>query len=132
MKYMRKTVVVSYSLEGKKLETYKTAKEASEVNHVHPRSIDKCIRKERETVKGKIWRRYLLDEVPEYISVSKKEVQRKRHTSIAEIDEDNNIINIYPSIRQASLVNKVDSHTIRDVLQGKTRTAKGKRYRYLG
>lgn len=124
------TVIVSYSLDGKYLRTYPSAKKASEALKVFSRVIDKCIR-EGGTVKDKQWRRFPIDQIPDHIEPYSKVVSSRSIKPIAEIDEHNKVIKTYPSIRNASILNNTDTHTIRDVLLGKTRLAKGKRYRYL-
>lgn len=124
------TVIVSYSLDGKLLRTYPSAKKASESLKVFSRVIDKCIR-EGGTVKDKQWRRFPANKIPDHIEPYHKVVTSRSIKPIAEIDEHNKVIKTYPSIRNASILNNTDAHTIRDVLLGKTRLARGKRYRYL-
>ena len=124
------TVIVSYSLSGEFLKTYPSAKKAAEALRVFSRAIDKCIR-EGGIVHDKQWRRFPINAIPNHIPPYQKTVTSRSIKPIAEIDEHNEVIRTYPSIRNASILNNTDTHTIRDVLLGKTKTAKEKRYRYL-
>lgn len=124
------TVVASYSLDGKLIRVYPSAKKAAYSLHHHPRSIDKAIR-EVKVIHDRQWRRFPIDEVPEKIPPFVRVPISLKARPIAMIDEDNSVIKTYPSIRQASLDNKTDPHLIREVLYGKCKQTKGKKYRYL-
>ena len=127
---MKKTVVASYSLEGKLIKTYESAKDASRCLKVFSRTIDKAIR-ENKIIHDRQWKRMPIDDIKKSIEPYRKKTTIISVLPIAEIDENNTVINIYPSIKKASVANNTDPHTIRDNLNGKTKSAKGKRYRYL-
>ncbi len=124
-------MVACYNLDGKFVRTYKSARAASKSLHLHPRTIEKCIRGESKTAKGMLWRRFNDNNVPAEIEPLGKRITTISARPIALIDENNQIIKTYPSIRKASIENKIDPKSIRDVLNGKSKFAKGNRYRYL-
>ena len=104
----KESKVVAYSLSGKLYKIYDSAKEAS-LSFGHRRTVDKC-------------------NIPTRIAPLKKEKRVTKSNPIALIDENGNIIKKYPSIKRAALENNVDPHSIRNVLSGKYKFAKGKRY----
>lgn len=124
------SLIAAYSLEGKLMKTYPSAKKAAESLHVFFRTIDKAVR-EGKIIHSRQWKRVDPDDVPLSIPPHQKKTTFYSSTPLAWIDESNIVIKVYPSIKKAALENDVDPHTIRDVLQGKTRFAKGKKYRLL-
>ena len=126
----KKTLIACYSLDGKLIKTYPNCQKAASSIHVFSRTIDKAVR-EKRIIHEKQWRRVLFDDVPSFIERYEKKNSVLSIRPIAEIDENNRVIQTYRSIKYASKMNEVDPHTIRDVLDGKTKKAKGKRYRYL-
>lgn len=127
---MKNTIIACYSLDGKLIKTYKSASEASKSMKVFSRTIDKAIR-ENKLVHDKQWKRMDISNVPLSIEPYTKKTTVISIRPIAMIDIDNKVISVYPSIKKASETNKVDPHTIRDNLNGKTKSANGKKYRYL-
>ena len=122
--------IACYKLDGTFVRTYESARIASRCINVFKRTIDKAIR-ENQIVHNKQWRRFPADEVPTTIEPFVSEPIDRTIKPIALIDENNAVIKAYPSLRNASKDNNVDPHTIRDLLCGKTTTAKGLRFRYL-
>ena len=123
--------VVCYQKDGTLFRVYDSALSAAKSRKAYPRSIDKCIRGDTLTAFGYMWRRYPENKIPERIEPLQRKSSVSRSTPIALVDISNHIIKVYDSIRKASLDNDVDPHSIRDVLSGKARLAKGKKYRYL-
>ena len=60
----------------------------------------------------------------------------KKHSSIkkrvALVDDNGNIIKIYPSILSAAKENKIDPHTLRDRLNGKYSSNNKTKFKYVG
>lgn len=131
MKRNRVTIVASYTLEGKLVRTYKSAKEASKRIGVFSRTIDRCIRGDITTVKGKRWKRFLVDEVPTSIPPLEKTSISLSIKPVAKIDENGNILEVYPSLRNASIKNNIDAHTLRDRLNNKYKNDGKAKFRYL-
>ena len=96
------TVVACYTLEGKLVKTYESAKKAASSRHLFPRTIDRCIRGDISTVKNLQWKRFKIGEVPDSISPLKKESTILSIRPVAKLDENENIIEVYPSIRNAA------------------------------
>ncbi len=119
--------VVAYRKDGTLFRIYSNSK----ATHRNSRTIDKCIRGETSTAFGYIWRRYKVDSIPEKIEPLEVNNKISSISPIALVNEKGEIIKHYPSIRKASLDNKTDPHTIRDVLTGRYKTANGKKYRFL-
>ena len=124
------SVVACYSIEGILIKVYPTAKRAALSLHHHPRTIDKAIR-ENKVIHNRIWRRFPDGEVPEKVEPFYKPTITYNPKPIGLLDDNNNVVKAYSSVRSAAIDNEVDPHTIRDMLYRKTKTAHGKRYRYL-
>lgn len=124
------TIIACYSLEGKLVRAYPSAKKAATSIHVFSRTIDKAIREGR-IIHEKQWKRVDKNNVPNFIEPYVKNETVLSIRPIAEIDEFNKVIATYPSVKKAAEFNHVDPHTIRDMLSGKTKFANGKKYRYL-
>ena len=125
-----KTVVACYTTEGNLVRTYANAKKASLSLHLFRRSVDKAIR-ENKIIHNMMWRRFPVDEVPTAIEPFIKKAITYNPKPVGLLDKDGNIAEVYGSLREAAKKNEVDSHTVRDMLYGKCKTAKGKRYRFL-
>ena len=123
--------VVAYNLDGTLFRIYNSAKEASLEFNGHPRTVDKCIRGDTLTAFGYMWLRVEEDKILYKIPPLNKPTITTKDIPIALIDNDGKIIKIYPSIKQASVDNKIDTHSIRDNLKGKSKQTKGKRFKYL-
>ena len=131
MSRTKDSVVACYSLNGKLVKVYPSARKAAESRHLFPRTIDRCIRGDVKTVKGLQWKRFDFDEVPDKISplvISTTSVSIK---PIAKVDENGVTIEAYPSIRSASIKNNIDPHTLRDILNKKYAYAGKAKFRYL-
>lgn len=124
------SLIAAYSLDGKLIKTYQSARQASLKMHVFNRTIDKATR-EHSIIHNKQWRRVDKNNIPDKMEPFVKEKTYRSIRPICEIDENNKVIKAYPSIRNASILNNIDPHSIRDNLNNKTNKAGGKKYRYL-
>ena len=131
MSRSKNTVVACYTLEGQLVKTYQTAKLAARSRHLYPRTIDRCIRGDLSTVKNLQWKRFNIGEVPSSISPIKKESTILSIRPVAKLDENENIIEVYPSIRNAAKNNHIDAHTLRDRLNKKYAYIGKAKFRYL-
>ena len=131
MSRSKNTVVACYTLEGQLVKTYQTAKLAARSRHLYPRTIDRCIRGDLSTVKNLQWKRFNVGEVPSSISPIKKESTILSIRPVAKLDENENIIEVYPSIRNAAKNNHIDAHTLRDRLNKKYAYIGKAKFRYL-
>ena len=130
-KWSSNTVVACYTLEGQLVRTYRSAKDASRCRKLHPRTIDKCIRGDVLTVKGQQWKRYPVGNVPATIEPLKIIKPTTSNKPVAKLDKNDNIIEIYPSIKNAALANNTDPHSLRDQVNGKYKYAGRTKFRYL-
>ena len=113
------------------MRTYNSAKEASRCLHLHPRTIDKACRGDVFTIKGLQWRRFLVDEVPQTIEKLQLMEIRNENKPIALLDENDNIVEVYPSIKKASETNGIDTHSLSNQLNGKYKYVGKTKFRYL-
>lgn len=130
-RYSSKFKVVAYKKDGSLFRIYNSAREACKSRHAYIRNIDKCLKGERKTAFNYMWKRFLEDEIPNNIPPLEKSSTSKVSIPIAEIDELGNVIKIYSSIRKASKELHIDSHSIRDVLNGLYNKCNGHMFRYL-
>lgn len=125
------TVIACYTLKGKLVKIYSSAKAAAESRHLFPRTIDRCIRGDITTVKGLQWKRFKIGEVPESVPPLEISTTTLSIKPVAKIDEKDEIIEAYPSIRNAAIKNHIDAHTLRDRLNKKYACVGKARFRYL-
>ena len=124
-------VVAYHPKDGTLFRMYDSAASASKSRHKSSRSIEKAIRGERLTAFGYIWKRLPINNIPTSIEPLPKKVVNKDPIPIAEIDENGNVINRYPSIRNASKSLNIDAHSIKDCLDGKFKSSNGHMFRNL-
>ena len=125
------TKVVAYRLDGRIYAIYDSAIIASKKIGCFPRSIDKCIRGDCFTIHNLIWKRFPNDSIPKRIEPYQKVKKSRKAKPIAKVDENGNIIETYPSIKSASEINHIDSHTIRDILSNKYNYSNKVKFIYL-
>ena len=130
-RYTSKFKVVAYHLDGRIFRIYDSARRAAVNRHAHPRNIDKCIREESLTAFNLMWRRYLVESIPERIDPLEKTITNHSPIPIVEIDKKGNVIRYFKSIKKASKELGIDSHSIRDNLKGKIKKTNGHMFRYL-
>ena len=125
------TVVACYTIDGKLVKTYPSASQAAKSRHLFKRTIDKCIRGDVTTVKGLQWKRFPINEVPDRIEPLEKTTTAISIRPVAKLNEKGEIIEVYPSIRNASINNHIDTHTLRDRLNEKYPCDGKAKFRYL-
>ena len=128
---MKNSLVACYTLDGVLKRTYRSAKEASKVLRMHPRSIDKCIRGETKTANNLLWRRVDKDNVPKSIKPLCVDTLIPSNIPIAKIDEEGILIEVYPSIRKASKINNIDISLIKKILSKEYISDNFVNFRYL-
>ena len=75
-------------------------------------------------VKGLQWKRFKIGEVPDTIPPLQIETKSLTIKPVGKIDENGEIIEVYPSIKNATKSNGLDPHSLRDRLN--------KKYAYVG
>ena len=124
-------VVACYTLEGELVKVYPSARKAAINRSMHPRTIDRCIRGDVLTAKNLLWRRVEKDHVPTTIEPYEKPVVTREAKPIGKIDELGNVIETYPSLKQAAKSNNMDPHSLRDLLNNKYQYSGKKKFIYL-
>ncbi len=123
--------VVAYRLDGSLYKIYSNAKEASIKMHAHPRLIDKCLREHNYTALKYMWRKYEEDKIPHQIEPLERGFTSNKARRIYEVNEFDEVLCEYSSIKEASVKLGIDSHSIRDVLNNKAKQCKGHYFKYV-
>lgn len=131
MSKQKDTVIACYKLNGKLVRTYPSAISAAKSRHLFPRTIDRATRGDLLTAKNLLWRRVDKDNVPLTISPYIKEKHSNIKKQVALVDDNGNIIKIYPSLLSAAKENKIDPHTLRDRLNGKYSSKNKTKFKYV-
>ncbi len=126
-----KTIVACYTLEGELVKTYPSALNASKSRHLFKRTIDRCIRGDIKVVKNLQWKRFKVGEVPTRIPPLEINTKSMSVKPVAKLDENDQIIKVYPSISKAALENDIDRHSLRDILNKKYAYIGKTKFRYL-
>ena len=119
MARVKDTVIACYSLKGKLIRVYPTATAAARSRHLFKRTIDRATRGDLLTAKDLLWRRVDKNNVPLTVTPYVKQNHSNTKKQVALLDENGNIVKIYPSLSAAAKENKIDPHTLRDRLNGK-------------
>ncbi len=125
-----KYVIRKYDLEGNYLQEYETAGKAAIDVNLSETSIGKCLRGERKSSGGFLWRKELRVNLPRKISIDDNKVESKVKKEalpipIIQLTKEGEIVATFVSIRQAVMTTGIESKGIRDVLNGKRKTAGG-------
>ena len=131
MSKQKDTVIACYKLNGKLVRVYPSARSAAKSRHLFPRTIDRATRGDLLTAKNLLWRRVDKDNVPLTISPYVKEKHSNIKKKVALVDDNGNIIRIYPSLLSAAKENKIDPHTLRDRLNGKYSSNNKTKFKYV-
>ena len=70
--------------------------------------------------------------MPLTISPYVKEKHSNIKKKVALVDDNGNILKIYPSLLSAAKENKIDPHTLRDRLNGKYSSNNKTKFKYVG
>ena len=122
-------VVCKYKINGQLLATYNTAKEASLDVDVPSSTIVNCYNGRYDLGAGYIWKKYNIrqESIEDVIEVNLKKVKL-----IALIDENDNIIEVYHSAKEASKsLGFKDCSGIWDVCNGVYEQTHGYRFKYI-
>jgi len=131
MARVKDTVIACYSLKGKLIRVYPTATAAARSRHLFKRTIDRATRGDLLTAKNLLWRRVDKDNVPLTIEPYVKQKHSNIKKQVALLDENGNIVKIYPSLSAAAKENKIDPHTLRDRLNGKYSSNNKTKFKYV-
>ena len=128
------TIIRQYDINGTYIKEYSTLSESSNAVGVSASSIQKCVSGQRKTAGGYIWIREKRNDQPlnktDVLNTIKRE---STHTPgenackpVAKINNNTGeIIEIFPSIKSAAKSVGINPSGIRDVINGKQKTAGG-------
>ena len=119
--------ILQYDLEGKFIKEYNTIEEASEVSGVHKTSIVSCMQNKHVQAGNYIWR-YKENEIPMQIDVPT--ISYVDNTPVLMFDNKENLIQEYPSIKEAAETLGISRSNISQCLRGSEESAGGYVWRY--
>lgn len=119
--------VVQYDLKGNQMMTFESATEAARQIGGSQAHITQCCKRQRETDHDYQWR-YEDDPNPDVHEVQKRYITGKR---VAKCDEDGNILDIYPSFREAAKAVNGTSSAISRVCSGTNIRHKGYKWKLV-
>jgi hypothetical protein len=119
--------VIQYDLDGNEMMTYESASEAARQTGGSQAHITQCCKRQRETDNDYQWR-YADDPNPEVTKVQKRFITGKR---VAKCDEDGNILDIYPSFKEAARAVQGTSSAISRVCSGTNIRHKGYKWKLV-
>ena len=122
----RKRAVIQYNLNGDKMATFESASEAARQTGCSQSKITMCCKRQRQTANDYQWRYY--DDIQDVQKVEKKFITGKR---VAQCDEDGNILNIYPSYKEAARAVNGTSSAISRVCSGTNIRHKGYKWKLV-
>lgn len=109
---------------GEVIKVWKSATEASKELNIHRRLISKCCLGERKTTGGYIWK--FCDD-----NDFNKQRQKKKYTLIYQYDLDNEIINKWSSIEEASKNTNISYEAIYKCCSGRSFTSGGYIWKFM-
>ena len=124
-KVIVKEVVCQYDLNGNLIDTFESNVEASSETKISYKQIGKAITGYANSAGGFQWRRFKETEVEGKIDPVVKEPTNSDPISVMQINDNGEIVRVYPSVRAAARAIGIDSKGIRDVLRGKQKKAGG-------
>lgn len=118
--------VVQYNLSGDRMVVFPSAMEAERQTGTPQSKITMCCQRKRETANDYQWR--YEDDVQDVKKVEKRFITGRR---VAQCDEDGNILNIYPSFKEAARAVNGTSSAISRVCSGTNIRHKGFKWKIV-
>lgn len=122
----RKRAVIQYNLDGIKMMVFESATEAARQTGGSQSKICDCCKRHRETANDYQWR--YADDIQDVKKVQKKFITGKK---VAQCDEEGNILNIYPSFKEAARAVNGTSSAISRVCSGTNIRHKGYKWKLV-
>lgn len=122
----RKRAVIQYNLNGEQMATFESASEAARQTGGSQSKITMCCRRQRDSANDYQWRYY--DDIQDVQKIEKKFITGKQ---VAQCDEEGNILNIYPSFKEAARVVNGTSSAISRVCSGINIRHKGYKWKLV-
>ena len=122
----RKKAVIQYNLNGDRMATFESASEAARQTGGSQSKITMCCKRQRETANDYQWRYY--DDVQDVQKVEKRFITGKK---VAKCDEEGNILEIFPSFKEAARAVNGTSSAISRVCSGTNIRHKGYKWKLV-
>ena len=120
-------VLVQYDIDGNHINHFISQEEASQKTGASRGTISFVINGRQKTSGGYVWRYFDADKIPE--KIEKTEITTPEAKEVMQLDLDGNIIETFPSITSASKICGVCTKNIRNVINGKQKTAGGYKWK---
>ena len=118
-----KIPVLCYDLEGKFIKEYSSISEASRETNVHQYTIGQCIRGESLRGGNYQWKKKENNNYP--LQISKYIKKKNKGKKVIQYDKNNNIINIFDTILEASQKTGISRRSINRSCDGESEFVKG-------
>ena len=122
----RKKAVIQYNLNGDRMATFESASEAARQTGGSQSKITMCCKRQRETANDYQWRYY--DDIQDVQKIEKKFITGKQ---VAQCDEEGNILEIFPSFKEAARAVNGTSSAISRVCSGTNIRHKGYKWKLV-
>ena len=122
----RNRAVIQYNLNGEQMATFESASEAARQTGGSQSKITMCCRRQRDSANDYQWRYY--DDIQDVQKIEKKFITGKQ---VAQCDEEGNILNIYPSFKEAARAVNGTSSAISRVCSGTNIRHKGYKWKLV-
>ena len=122
----RNRAVIQYNLNGEQMATFESASEAARQTGGSQSKITMCCRRQRDSGNDYQWRYY--DDIQDVQKIEKKFITGKQ---VAQCDEEGNILNIYPSFKEAARAVNGTSSAISRVCSGTNIRHKGYKWKLV-
>lgn len=120
-------VLVQYDIDGNYINHFISQEEASQKTGASKGTISFVINGRQKTSGGYVWRYFDADKIPE--KIEKTEITTPEAKEVIQLDLDGNIIKTFPSITSASKICGICTKNIRNVINGKQKTAGGYKWK---
>lgn len=120
-------VLVQYDIYGNYINHFISQEEASQKTGASKGTISFVINGRQKTSGGFVWRYFDADKIPE--KIEKTEITTPEAKEVIQLDLDGNIIKTFPSITSASKICGICTKNIRNVINGKQKTAGGYKWK---
>ena len=120
-------VLVQYDIDGNYINHFISQEEASKKTGASKGTISFVINGRQKTSGGYVWRYFDADKIPE--KIEKTEITAPEAKEVIQLDLAGNIIKTFPSIKSASKICGICTKNIRNVINGKQKTAGGYKWK---
>lgn len=117
--------IYQYDLNGNYIQSWPSCKEIQRQLNFNAGYIGKCVSGKRKSAYNYLWTNYKQDKIDSYLSKIGKPVQ------VGQYDLNGNLIQIFPTIKEASQITHTDASLISKVCKGTRKSASGYLWKYI-